>query len=203
MKPPEPSISVRGGPDVIEASEPSGGSRRAYTVIGSVVLALALGVGLGYQLASRGRTTGDPKPAVTKPPISEAVAGTGRRCSQQLGRQLQLGVEVVNHSTEPVRLQEFAATLPLGGLQVARVAWGTCGQLSPEDGRTPQVVAPGATAWLSAVFDVFGPCPAPDPVGFTVLAVDDADETTAAAIDAGGFADLGDVPYSGCVTPSP
>ncbi|NUP34701.1 MAG: hypothetical protein HOU01_23760 [Streptomycetaceae bacterium] len=112
---------------------------------------------------------------------------------------MQLGVEVVNRSSRPVRLEEFAATLPLGGLRVVSTAWGTCGELAPASAGAPRILAPGGVAWMSAVFDVFGPCPAADPVGFTVLAADDID---AAAIDAGGFADLGDVPYSGCGGPA-
>jgi hypothetical protein len=53
---------------------------------------------------------------------------------------------------------------------------------------------------MSAVFDVFEACPAAVPVSFTVLA---ADDVNTAAIDTGGFANLGEVPYSGCLTPSP
>jgi hypothetical protein len=63
----------------------------------------------------------DPALAVT--PLNATIAATGKHCSQQLGRKLQLGVEIVNRSAYPVMVQEFAATLPLGGMQVVDAAW--------------------------------------------------------------------------------
>ncbi|WP_027342137.1 hypothetical protein [Hamadaea tsunoensis] len=199
MEPPETSISVRGEMDMMEAPPPPGARRRLAGLADLLLLAAALGAGAGYQLGDRrdaGRSTGE---TATVAPVSAAVNATGRRCSQQLGLRLQLGVEVVNRSGRPVRLQEFAATLPLGGMRVVGTSWGACGELSPASAGIPQSLPPGAAAWMSAVFDVYGPCPAPDPVSFTVLVADDND---AAAVDAGGFADLGDVPYSGCGSPA-
>lgn len=167
---------------------------------GLLVLAVAFGGVVGYRLADRPTAPVRDDPSLAVIPLSASITPTGKHCSQQVGRQLQLGVEIVNRSAYAVMVQEFAATLPLGGMQVVDTSWGTCGELAPQSSRTVQTLPAGATAWISAVFDVLEPCPVAVPVRFTVLAVDDVDST---AIDTGGFPDLGEVPYSGCVTPSP
>ena len=42
---------------------------------------------------------------------------TGARCSAQVGRQLQLGIEVTNGLQVPVTLSRLGATFPMGGLR--------------------------------------------------------------------------------------
>jgi hypothetical protein len=199
MSQPDASIHMSSKADVVEAAPPTGGRRLAVTA-GLLALATVLGGVVGYRLAGHPTTPVRDDLALAVTPLSATIAPTGKHCSQQRGRQLQLGVEIVNRSAYPVMVQEFAATLPLGGMQVVDAAWGTCGELTPQPSRTLQTLPAGATAWMSAVFDVFEACPAAVPVSFTVLAADDVDT---AAIDTGGFADLGEVPYSGCLTPSP
>src|SRR5262249_35047497 len=110
----------------------------------------------------------------------------GNRCSVQLGDQLQLGVEVVNLSTVGTTLLRADVSLPLGGLRVAAVAWGSCGQLSAVRGANPYPLPSGATAWLTMTFDVLIPCPGPLPVLFNVTYVRAGQ---AAVSDLSGFND--------------
>ena len=51
------------------------------------------------------------------------LAQTGGACSVQRGRELQLGVEVINLSDTPVTLERVRPTLPLGGLRLVSQQW--------------------------------------------------------------------------------
>jgi hypothetical protein len=57
------------------------------------------------------------------------------------------------------------------------------------------VLSPGQSAWLSATFELQIPCPVPAPVQFTVGYLAQGKPATASLP---GFADLGEVPFSGC-----
>jgi hypothetical protein len=57
------------------------------------------------------------------------------------------------------------------------------------------VLSPGQSTWLSATFELQIPCPVPAPVQFTVGYLAQGKAATASLP---GFADLGEVPFSGC-----
>ncbi len=147
------------------------------------------------------------------------LAQTGGACSAQHGRELQVGVEVINLSDTAVTLGQARPVLPLGGLRLVSQQWAPCGALSPSwqapDGgmivfikssagvvevgsATPgdaAVLPPNGTAWLSATFRVLVACPSPLPVQFNVRYQDNGRTHTA---QLAGFPDLQQVAYSGC-----
>jgi hypothetical protein len=102
-------------------------------------------------------------------------------------------VQVTNVSAAQIELGRVHAVLPLGGLRVISQQWAPCGALKV--GQVPAVLGPGNSTWFSLTFRVLVKCPGPLPVQFTV------DYTTAgesAAVNLPGFADLSQVPYTGC-----
>jgi hypothetical protein len=147
------------------------------------------------------------------------LAQTGGACSVQRGRELQVGVEVINLSETAVTLGRVRPILPLGGLRLVSQQWAPCGALSPSwqaaDGgmivlvkssagvvevgsATPggaAVLPPNGTAWLSATFRVLVACPSPLPVQFSVSYQENRRTDTA---QLAGFPDLGQVTYTGC-----
>jgi hypothetical protein len=147
------------------------------------------------------------------------LAQTGGACSVQRGRDLQLGVEVINLSGTPVTLGQVRPILPHGGLRLVSQQWAPCAALSPSwqaaDGgmivfvksstgvvevgsSTPggaAVLQPNGTAWLSVTFRVLVACPSPLPVQFSVSYQQNGRTDTA---QLPGFPDLGQVAYTGC-----
>jgi len=157
----------------------------------------------------------------SSPGVAElsGLAQTGGACSVQRGRELQVGVEVINLSETAVTLGQFRPILPLGGLRLASRQWAPCGALSPSwqaaDGgmivfvksstgvvevgsATPAgaaVLPPNGTAWLSATFRVLVACPSQLPVQFSVSYQENGRTHTA---QLAGFPDLRQVAYTGC-----
>lgn len=181
---------------------------RGPGIAGPIAVALVAGAITGYLAGIRRAETQDhtarpgphaPTTASVVTAKAQPVTGTGNRCSAQLGDRLQLGVEIVNRSATTATLDRIEPVLPLNGLRATTSAWGSCGQLSYMDARTPHPLPPGAITWLTITFDVLMPCPAPMPVLFT-LTYTQAGDT--AISDLGGFPDLGNVPYTRC-TASP
>jgi hypothetical protein len=119
-------------------------------------------------------------------------------CSTQSGQRLELGVQVTNQSSQALTLQSAVAKLPLGGLRQVAEQWATCGALpaTAASGPVDVVLLPGASTWLTVTFQVKVRCPAPYPVQFTVGYHKEAGGQGTASLP--GFADLGQVPYSGC-----
>jgi hypothetical protein len=180
--------------DIIDMGvEPESQQRPVPWRILGLIAALIVGGVVGYFVGdNHGRTTTRPSAAPSPTTIVKpfaAVALTGRQCSVQIGSRLQLGVEVTNNLTEPIMLTGIQIGLPLGGLRVRTKAFGTCGSVGGNTG--PQPLAAGNSTWMSATFDVDEPCPGALPVLF--VAVYDSGQTVV-----GGFADLGQVPYTGC-----
>jgi hypothetical protein len=135
-------------------------------------------------------------PAAGALPLIQA----GSQCSAQIGRLLQLGVEVTNQSAAAVTLRRLRAVLPLGGLRVTAQAWGPCGEL-PGRGFGPAGVLPaGASTWFTVTFKVLENCPLQYPVQFTV---DYQRFGRTATVRLPGFADLSHVPYQTCPVASP
>jgi hypothetical protein len=118
-------------------------------------------------------------------------------CSVQTGHQLQLGVQVTNQSTATITLLSAKSVLPLGGLSQITWQWATCGVILDglDEADYIPTLTPGQSTWLTATFQVQMRCPAPAPVQFSVDYLAQGRSFTASLP---GFADLSQVPYSGC-----
>jgi hypothetical protein len=145
------------------------------------------------------------------------LAQTDGACSVQRGRELQIGVEVINLSGAAVTLGQVRPILPLAGLRPVSQQWAPCGAISSSsqaaDGGTivsirastgevtggsaagAAVLPPFSTAWLSVTFRVLVACPGPLPVQFSVSYQENGRTHTA---QLPGFPDLGQVTYTGC-----
>jgi hypothetical protein len=116
----------------------------------------------------RGAATPSESPASVPAPAatfsfanSPALAQETGACSAQTGRELQLGVQVTNQSTEPLTLQRAGAVLPMGGLRQVTQQWAPCGALPADLSQADNVLQPGASTWLTVTFKVQVRCPAP------------------------------------------
>jgi hypothetical protein len=121
-------------------------------------------------------------------------------CSVQVGRNLELGIQVTNRSGQPVLLKSVkAVSLMPGMLKVLSWRWDPCG--FDNDGIVPETVAlgPGETTWVSAVVQPLIACPAPAPLQFQVSYSVNRQQST---FNLPGFPDLSAVPYSGCPAPA-
>jgi hypothetical protein len=195
--------SAEAAPDEIELGSSSGfwSGRRRVWVVGIALLGAAIGL---YAIGASRADNAPPKPNRAAPATTRLLVPgrgqpptlTGTRCSAQSGKTLQLGVEIVNGSARTTTLLGADAQLPLGGLHLAGIGWGKCGDLSAFD-LTPRPLGPGETTWLTTTFDVLVDCPGPLPVQFNVQYSQDGED---AVVYLGGYSDLGDVPYTGCST---
>jgi hypothetical protein len=193
---PGPPIELgRPGVDVIE-SGPERLPRLPGRLAAGWVLVLVVVAGVvGYWVGSRHRADASPPaPPSATPEFDQPIAGTGKRCSDQLDARLQLGVEVVNQSAATVSLRQLQATLPMRGLRAGAATWGSCGQLPTAGSGGNYLLAPKSTTWLTMTFDVLVACPGPLPVLFSVEYVQAG---AVDVVDLPGFPDLGDVPYRG------
>ena len=192
--------------------------RGAAILLAVVLIAgLAAGYAAGYRQAPRNASappTASANP-VSPPPAQIAIQGTvipvdgtgtvltgglaltqdTGTCSVQSGRELQLGVQVTNGSTEPIGLGGFRTVLPLSGLKVVSQQWAPCGVIGAV--QVPATLGPGDSAWLSVTVQVLVACPAPIPVQFVVGYTYAGGSAT---VNLPGFPDLGQVPYTGCRT---
>jgi hypothetical protein len=116
-------------------------------------------------------------------------------CSEQSGRQLELGIQLTNQSSEVLSLQTVKAVLPLGGLKQVTWQWATCGAIPSGLGNVATILSPGQSTWLSVMLQVNVHCPGPLPVQFSVGYLVQGHTVTASLP---GFPDLSQVPYSGC-----
>jgi hypothetical protein len=215
--------------------------------IAGLIVGLAAGYALGYRHLgqavppSRATAAGSVLPAVTgsaAPPglaasadgpgaysSSLSIAGlaglaqTGGACSVQRGRDLQLGVELINLSGTAVTLGQVRSILPLGGLRPVSQQWGPCGEISSPwqatgggsfvfikastgevAGGSSTILPPYGTAWLSVTFRVLVACPGPLPVQFSASYQENGRTGT---VQLPGFPDLGQVTYTNSSTRSP
>jgi hypothetical protein len=120
---------------------------------------------------------------------------SGQQCAEQIGRRLQLGVQVTNESASSVRLSSVRVIMPMSGLKQTAQAWGTCGQLPGLPDPRATLVSAGGSAWFTVTFRVLERCPGALPVQF-LLSYDRGGSTKTVRLP--GFVDLGHVPYSGC-----
>jgi len=174
------------------------------------VAALVVGLAAGYAAGDSRGSAALPAPTVTASPASPpaatfsfadspALAQGASACSEQSGRVLELGVQVTNQSTAAITLQTARAVLPMGGLKQVTWQWATCGAIPSGLGRAGEILAPGASTWLTATFKVQLRCPAPEPVQFTFGYLAQGRSGT---VSLPGFPDLSQVPYSGCPLPT-
>jgi len=195
------------GADVLESGNWRRPARRwrppqAAVVMGAAGLlaGLAAGYAIGTRHAgshpaasarSRGVARAAASPVVGDFPLIQA----GPECSAQTGRELQLGLQVMNTSATSVALRRVDVLLPLGGLRPVAQAWGPCGEL-PSLSHAPGTVLPaGAGTWFTVTFRVLVGCPQALPVQFRLRY--DLDGRPGSSFLA-GFSDLGQVPYDGC-----
>jgi hypothetical protein len=198
--------------DVVSASPPRNRGARIVGAIAALAVAFAVGWGVGQADRDEGGGS-DNLPGLTNgnpvgtgrtpaPPPAISLQATGERCAIQVDDTLWLGMELTNVGSDPVVLRALRVNMPLGGLDDARVVFGTCGELDALDARrdsegNPEAVVDGsASIWVSGLFDVLEECPAPFPVQFLVTYTDL--NGGGVAIAAGGFNDLGEIEYSGC-----
>jgi hypothetical protein len=184
-------------------------SRGASVLAGAVLI---VGLAAGYAAGDRHArdSAAPPKPAriTTLPAVivpmpnetfsfadSPALVQDTGACSAQVGRELQLGVQVTNQSAAPITLQTVRAVLPLGGLKQVTQQWAPCGALPDALIQADNILQPGASTWLSVTFKVKLRCPAPVPVQFTVGYLGQGHSAT---VGLPGFSDLSQVSYSGC-----
>jgi hypothetical protein len=167
----------------------------------AVAAALVIGIALGYgagkwhsadmagSLRSNASASSAGPPAAAVPALDQSG-----ECSAQVGRALQLGVQVINQSAAAVTLRRVTAVLPLGGLKPISQTWGPCGELP--GAASANSLPAGASTWITVTFRVLISCPRPVPVQFTV----DYDWHGQPAIARlPGFPDLGQVNYTGCL----
>lgn len=200
-RPAAPGDAGPGGPDVVQQGDRW--ARGPAFAAGLAAVALVLGVAVGYAVgrnqapsrpaaapSARGSTASS-APALSLPELGQS----GAQCSEQIGRRLQLGVQVTNESASSVRLSNVRVILPLHGLKPTAQAWGTCGQLPGLPSPQSTLVSAGGSAWFTVTFRVLERCPGALPVKF-LLSYDRGGSTKTVRLP--GFVDLGHVPYSGC-----
>src|SRR5262245_4248126 len=134
-RPAAPGDAGPGRPDVVQQGERW--ARGPAFAVRLAAVALVLGVAVGYAVgrnqapsrpaaapSARGSTA---SAAASAPAFSLPELGqSGQQCSEQIGRRLQLGVQVTNESATSVRLSRVQVIMPLGGLKPTAHAWGTC-----------------------------------------------------------------------------
>jgi hypothetical protein len=208
-------------PDIVASSPRQWpAARRRLGIIAAAAAALLVGLAVGYAVGTQhgpGRAaTIAPSPSAaarSSPAAPSAIPGglalsggvavqQGLQCSAQVGRELQLGVQVVNQSAQSMVLQKVRPVLPLGGLQAVAQSWGPCGELpTGVPAGTSELPAHGS-AWLTVTFRVLLPCPAALPVQFAVTLEfrnqPPGGPRLLVTSRLPGFVDLGSVPYAGC-----
>lgn len=198
-----------GGGDVVDQDDRFGRGRGF--AVGLAVVTLLLGLGAGYTVgrnqaparpgrpaaAPPGRQT--PAPAGSSSPVAQfglpELGQSGQQCSEQIGKRLQLGVQVTNESATSVRLSRVQVITPIHGLEETSHAWGTCGQIPGLPDPRATLLSAGGSAWFTVTFRVLERCPGALPVQF-LLSYDHGGRTHTVRLP--GFVDLGHVPYSGC-----
>jgi hypothetical protein len=196
------TVRVDAVDDQLSSGPPRPG-RSSRIAAGAAALAVALALGFAAGSWWRAHQSAAVAPSINAPVSGATLVATGRRCAQQVGDMLWLGVEVANDGPAPAVLRTAEIDLPLDGLAVGLIVWTVCGELGilvgqERGGPTGEPTLPAdATLWVSAIFEnVLVDCPAPYPVAFRVSYTSRG--VRLVEQDVGGFVDLGRVPYDGC-----
>ena len=176
---------------------PAGRWLAALLAVAALIVGLVAGYLGGDQHGRAAAAAAGPAASAT---ASAAVGGytlgqSGNQCSLQLGSSLQLGVQVTNGSSVPLTVGDIRTILPMGGLTVTAQRWGPCGELATSSDQADRYLPPGASTWFTVTVTVGARCPGPLPVQFMV-GYDQNGKLE--AVQLGGFADLGQVPYRSC-----
>jgi len=171
------------------------------------VAGLAAGLAAGYAVgtvqagkSATARSQSSPAAGFIPPITADGspLGFSGSRCSQQVGHDLQLGVEVTNDSPALLTVLQVDALLPEGGLKPLFWARGPCGEL-PGALPSGQGLATGDSTWFTVTFQVLVSCPGPLPVQFDVqFDLRNSQDSRGARAIVAAFPDLSQVPYSGC-----
>ena len=141
-----------------------------------------------------------PRPSARLVPMISGLAADGPTCSRQVGDRLQLGLRLANGFDDAVTLLGVDPILPgSGGLQAGTPRVGVCGQAGSLRRPAGDQVPAHSEVWLVTWFRVLVPCPVPYPVQFSLRYGRDGQHHSVLLTP---FPDLGQVPYSGCATPS-
>jgi hypothetical protein len=174
------------------------GKLTAKLVVAALAVGLLGGYLGGYQIGdahARGLIP-KPKPTSALALSSFGLAETGAQCSTTLGRQLQIGVEVVNGSPAAIRLGALTARFPRGGMTATgATAWEPCGTLPNANAANGPVLPVGASTWLSVTVTTSGECPDGLPVEY-VASFDQDGQTYTVALP--GFVEMGTALLKGC-----
>lgn len=184
-----------------------------------LVAGLVAGYAAGRSQTGDGTPAASPRPAASGSAAPPGIAANGDTiypalvqdvgaCSAQVGKDLQLGVQVTNQSGRPVTLRRAEAILPLGGLRPIAQQWAPCGALPSTpalagdgllngQGEPGSQLAPGTSAWFTLTFQVLMACPGGLPVQFSIEYQQNGHSVTARLP---GFPDLGQVSYTGCAS---
>ncbi|HUD38437.1 MAG TPA: hypothetical protein VMR14_16155 [Streptosporangiaceae bacterium] len=145
------------------------------------------------------RASAPGKVTLTPVVMQAPLADNGGRCAVQVGRNLELGIELVNQSSSPVIVRRITPVFALGGFRPTTSGAGSCGALPESRYVQPTAILPGATEWVAATLKVLVHCPQARPVGFK-LRYSQSGKTGTTVFNA--FPDLGQIPYRGCTTAS-
>lgn len=178
------------------------------------VVALVVGLAAGYAAGDwhTRDSAAQPAPAATASPNAFTAPGAGSTlmfrfpgsptltqdpgvCSVQVGKNLEIGVELTASSAQPLTLTTAKAQDAMGALKQLTWHWGTCGALANGLGQGANILMPAESTWLTVTFKVKVACPAPQQVKFSVGYLVQGHAATARLP---GIVDLAEVPYAGC-----
>jgi hypothetical protein len=178
---------------------------RASTVevaVASLAAGLIIGFMSGHLSAHTSRPVARPaiKVRVMMPLLSVTpIVDIGGRCAMQVGKHLELGIEIGNQSSTAVGIGRITPVFELGGFRPIATGPGTCGALAGAEPFYPPLLFPGDTEWITTTVVALEHCPQALPVGFKVRFAQ-AGKTSSTVFNA--FPDLGQIPYRGCKAPS-
>jgi hypothetical protein len=171
--------------------------------IAAALISLALGLIIGFVAghltahpASKRHSTASRSVVIWPQFLTTVISATGARCAVQVGRTLQLGIELINESRSQITLGRISATFPISGLRAISGSIGACGAL-PGLVQPYIPMPPASTEWIVVTVAVHVACPQAYPVWFKV-AYSAGGKNSEVVIT--GFPDLGQVRYDHCAT---
>src|ERR1700689_1162362 len=111
------------------------------------------------------RASAPGKVTLTPVVMQAPLADNGGRCAVQVGRNLELGIELVNQSSSPVIVRRITPVFALGGFRPTTSGAGSCGALPGSRYVQPTAILPGATERVAGTLKALVHCPQARPVG--------------------------------------